>query len=78
MHYKTLLILAGGFLFCVSSAGYLMVKLFLKPREDSGLDDIYWEFEESHPALKRYHTWSRIFFAGVIVSMLLMFAAIAV
>lgn len=77
MHYKTLLILVAGLLFCVSSAGYLMVKLFLRPK-DSGLDDIYWEFEESHPELKRYNTWSRVLFTGIIVSMLLLIVAISI
>jgi hypothetical protein len=78
MHYKTLLILASGVLFCLSSAGYLLVKVFLRPKDDSGLEEYYWEFEESHPDLKRYHRWSRIFFTGVIVSMLLLFVAISV
>jgi hypothetical protein len=78
MPFKTLLILLSGSLFCISSAGYALVRIFLKPKENSGLDEIYWEFEESDPALKRYTAWSRVFFTGVIVSMLLLFAAIAI
>lgn len=72
MHYKIWLILIAGLLFCASAAGYVLVKIFLRPREDSGLDEVYWEFEEGHPDLKRYNFWSRVFFVGVVLSMLLL------
>jgi len=77
MPYKAFLILIAGLLFCISGAGCLAVRLFLKPK-DSDLDDIYWEFEDSHPKLKRYTAWSRVFFTGIVISMLLLFVAIAI
>jgi hypothetical protein len=78
MPYKTALILAAGLLFCISTAAFLLVKIFLRPKDDSGLDDCHWEFEDTHPALKRYTLWSRICFTGVMISMLLLFLAVSI
>lgn len=78
MHYRALLILIAGLLFCISTTGYVLVKIWLRPRQDSELNELYWEFEDRQPALKRYEFWNRIFFAGVVVSMLLMMIAISV
>jgi hypothetical protein len=78
MHYKLWFILAAGLLFCVSAAGYAAVKIFLRPKEGSELDEIYWEFEDKLPDLKRYNFWCRVFFVGVVISMLLMIVTISV
>ena len=72
-----LLYLIAGPLFVVSFAGHVYVKIRLRPKEDSGLDEIYHEFESSHEGLCRYEKWSRITFLGVVVSMLLVFIAAA-
>lgn len=76
MPLKLLFILLGGCLFLMSGAGYLCVKLFLRPKDDS-LDAYHFEFEDRHPQLARYDYWSRIMFVGVIIGMLLLFAALA-
>ena len=74
MHWKIALILLTGTLFCVSAAGYLFVKIALRPK-DNDLDDYYHEFEENSPQLARYEKWSRITFIGAITAMLLLFLA---
>ncbi len=73
----TILYIIAGPLFLISFAGYLYVKLTLKPKEDSDLDDYYYEFEDQHPALAKYTKWSKITFTAVVVSVLLLFIAIA-
>jgi hypothetical protein len=64
-------------LFLISLAGYIYVKLRLRPK-DSDLDDYYYEFEEQHPAFARYTKWSRVTFAGIVISTLLLFIATAI
>lgn len=76
MYWKVVLILLGGFLFLVSGAGFLYVKIFLRPKDDSDLDDWHYEFEDRHPELARYEKWSRVTFIGVVVGMLMLFAAL--
>jgi hypothetical protein len=77
MHWKVALILLGGCLFLISGAGFLYVKLFLRPKDDSDLDDWHYEFEDRHPELARYEKWSRMMFIGVVIGMLMLFAALA-
>jgi hypothetical protein len=62
-------------LFLISIAAHLYVKLRLHPREDSGLDDYYHEFEDQHPDLARYAKWSRITFVAAAAGALLLFVA---
>ena len=78
MHWKLILILVAGICFFVSSAGYLFVKIALRPKRDADLDEVYWEIEEQHPSLARYHFWCKITFSAVIISMLLLFLTLAV
>lgn len=78
MHWKLILILIAGTCFCVSSVGFLFVKIALRPKRDEDLDAVYWEFEGQHPTLARYHFWSKIAFSAVIISMLLLFIALSV
>jgi hypothetical protein len=72
----TILKIIGGSLFLISSAGYFYVKLRLKPKEDSDLDDYYYEFEDQHPALAKYIKWSKITFTGIVIAALLLFIAL--
>ena len=77
MSIKVILILFAGSLFFVSTAAHIYAKVRLRPREDSDLDNYYHEFEDQHPDLARYNTWCRVTLTGVILSMLLLFLAIA-
>lgn len=65
----------AGPLFVVSLIVHLYVKLRLRPKGDSDLDDYYCEFEDRHPAYARYLRWSRITFAAAVIAMLLLFIA---
>lgn len=65
----------AGPLFVVSLIAHLYVKLRLRPKGDSELDDYYYEFEDRHPGYARYLRWSRITFAAAVVAMLLLFIA---
>ena len=47
----------------------------MRPKEDSDLEDYYYEFEDQHPDYANYLKWSRITFAGAIVGALLLFIA---
>ena len=78
MNLKTILILVAGAGFCVSSVAYLCVKFALRPKSSQAWEQDHWGFEDHHPAIKRYHFWSRILFAAVIISMLLLFISISV
>ena len=73
MHWKIAFILFSGVLFLTSSAGFLFVKITLRPKDDSDLDSYHFEFEDHHPQLARYEKWSRIMFIGIVVSMLMLF-----
>ena len=62
----------------VSGVGYVFVRIRLKPKDDSDLDDYYYEFEEEHPGYARYLKWSRIMYACAVIGALMLFLAIAV
>lgn len=68
----------AGPMFLVSIAGYIYVRVKLSPKEDSGLDDYYHEFEDQHPGLARYTKWSNITLTAAIISALLLFVATAI
>jgi len=70
-----ILLFIGGPLFIIASAGYIYVRIKLKPGQDSDLDDCYWEFEDSHPQLARYNKWSQITFIAAIIGALLLFVS---
>jgi hypothetical protein len=76
MRLNVLMILIAGPLFLVSMAGYIYVRLRLKPKYDKELDDYYYEFEEQCQPLAQYNKWSRITLAGAAISVLLLFAAV--
>ena len=77
MYWKVVLILLGGCLFLVSGTAFLCVKIFLRLKDDGDLDDYHFEFEDHHPQLARYEHWSRMTFIGVVIGMLMLFAALA-
>ena len=71
----TILYIIAGPLFVISITGYIIVKLRLRPKDDSDLDDYYYEFEDEHPAYARYTKWSRITFTAACLAALLLFIA---
>ena len=73
---KLMLLFAGSLLFITSACAYIFVKLKLKPKQDSEIDEIYWEFEESNPQLARYQKRSKITFGGVVMGMILLFLSL--
>ncbi len=70
---KTILIFIGSLLFVISIIAHIYVKIKLRPKQDSDFDDIYWEFEETHPDFAKYNRLSRITFAGMVLGTLLLF-----
>lgn len=72
-HMSALLYLVGGLLFLVSVGAHLYVRLRLRPREDSDLDDYYHEFEDQHPEYARYTKWQQITLGSAAVGILLLF-----
>ena len=69
----TLSYILGGLLFLVSAAAHLYVRLRLRPRDDSDLDDYYHEFEDQHPQYARYTRWLQITLGGAVLGILLLF-----
>ena len=63
-------------LFLASVGGHIIVKLYLRPRDDADLEECYCEFEEQHPAYARYLKWSKITFSGAIIATVLLFLAL--
>ena len=74
----TILCIIAGPLFVMSLAAHIYVKLRLRPKDDSDLDDYYYEFEDQHPAMARYTKWSRITFTAATIAALLLFLAFVI
>ncbi len=75
---RALICITAGLLFVVSTGAYIYVRIRLRPKYGSDLDDWYYEFEEQHPEYAKYLRWSKITFTAVIISMLLMFIALMI
>ena len=71
----TIFYIIAGPLFLISLAAHLYVKIRLRPKDDSDLDDYYYEFEHQHPEYARYTKWSRITLTATTVAVLLLFLA---
>ena len=78
MHWRIIMILIAGSCFCICSMAYIFVKFALRPKDNGDWEQVHWEFEDSHPEIKKYHFWCRILLSGVIISMLLIFIAVSV
>jgi hypothetical protein len=72
------LYIIAGPLFLISIAAHLYVKLRLRPKENSGLEDYYHEFEDQQPDFINYEQWSRITFIAAAAGALLLFIAAVV
>jgi len=68
-----LLYMTGGCLFLLSLVAHLYVRVYLRPRDKSDLDDYYYEFEDQHPQYARYTRWLQISLGGAAAGMLLLF-----
>ena len=73
---KVILLSIGGLLFIVSFIAHIYVKLKISPKQDSDFDEVYWEFEDTHPGFAKYDRLSRLTFAGMVVGSLLLFLAL--
>lgn len=78
----TFLYIIAGPLFLISIAAHFYVKIRLRPpweslrtKENSDLEDYYYEFEDQHPEFANYVKWSRITFIAAVVGALLLFIA---
>lgn len=78
----TFLYIIAGPLFLISIAAHFYVKIRLRPpweslrtKENSDLEDYYYEFEKQHPEYANYLKWSRITFIAAVVGALLLFIA---
>lgn len=69
--------IVAGPLFLISLAAHLLVKLRLRPKDNSDFDDYYHEFENRHPDLARYDKFSKLTFAAAVIAALLLFLAVA-
>jgi hypothetical protein len=78
MTFETILYIVAGPLFVISFVGHIIVRLRLRPKDDSDLDDYYHEFEDQHPGYARYTKWSRITFGAATIAALLLFLALAI
>ena len=74
----TILYIIAGPMFLISLAAHIYVKLHMRPKEGSDLDDYYYEFEHQHPVYARYTKFSRITFTAAAISALLLFLAVAI
>jgi len=74
----TIVYIIAGPMFLISLAAHIYVKLHLRPKDGSDLDDYYYEFEHQHPAYARYTRLSRITFTAAAISALLLFLAVAI
>jgi hypothetical protein len=72
---QTIIYIIAAGLFLAAVAGHIYVKVRLRPKAGSDLDDYYHEFEDRHPEYARYTKWSRITIAAAAVSMLLLLIA---
>jgi hypothetical protein len=73
---KVFLLLVGSLLFIVSFAAHIYVKIKFRPKQDSDFDDIYWEFEDTHPGFARYNRLSQVTFTGMVFGAILLFLAV--
>lgn len=71
----TVLYIIAGPLFLISIGAHFYVRIRLRPKEDSDLEDYYYEFEEQHPGYANYMKWSRITFIAAAAGALLLFIA---
>lgn len=75
---KLILILSACPIFLLAIIAHIIVKLKLRPKDDSDFDEYHYEFEDHFPGFEKYTKWSRITFTTAVISALLLFIAIAI
>jgi len=73
---KVVLLFVGSLLFLISTVAHIYVKFKLCPKQGSDFDDIYWEFEDTHPGFARYSRLCAITFTAAVVGVLVLFLAL--
>ena len=73
----TILYIIACLMFLISLVGYVFVRLWLHPKDDSDLDDYYHEFEEEHPGYAKYLKWSKFMYTCAAIGALILFLAVA-
>lgn len=73
--FGIILYIIAFLLFLISAAGFVFMKLRLKPN-DSDIDDYYWEFEETDPEYARYTKWSKSLYTIAVIAAFLLFLAV--
>jgi hypothetical protein len=73
-----ILYIISGTLFLISFSAHLYVKIRLRPKSKTDLEDYYYEFEDQNPAYAKYTKWSRITFAAIAVATLLLFITMVI
>ncbi|MDD5133789.1 MAG: hypothetical protein PHP01_00070 [Phycisphaerae bacterium] len=73
---RIVLLSIGSLLFIISVAAHIYVKLKLRPPNESDFDDIYWEFEDTHPGFARYNKASQITFTAAVIGALMLFLSL--
>ena len=71
---QTILILVSGLMFIICSAGFIYVKIKMRPNDD--IDEYHFEFEDHHPGLQKYNKYYNLFISGIVISMLLLFISL--
>jgi hypothetical protein len=67
------LALFGGLIVVVAAVAHVVVRVWMRPPDD--LDDYDHEFEEQHPAYRRYILWRDATFGAASIGVLLLFLA---
>jgi len=70
---RQIIFIIAAVLFIISMFAYLYIRNRMKKKVD--LDQIYYEFEEELPSVKKYDKWLTITFASACISALLLFLA---
>jgi hypothetical protein len=73
---KIIFLSIGSLLFIVSGFAHIYVKLKLRPPKETDFDDIYWEFEDTHPGFARYNRAGQITFAAAVIGALMLFLSL--
>ena len=74
---KIIIFAAAGPLFLAAFTAYIYTNWKMKIGYDPDLDDYHFEFEDHHPAIQKYHKYSKISLTLACLSALLLFIAIA-
>jgi len=75
---KLIVILSACPIFLLAIIAHIIVKIKLRPKDDSNFDEYHYGFEDHPPGFAKYSKWSQITFTIAVISALLLFIAIAI